>query len=54
MSGHALFFGNPLVPYDWELLDANLTGFFYIFTEAFLQRQLSTPLAELAIFRPGG
>ena len=54
LRGHALFFGNPLVPYDWEPLDAHQTGFFCIFTEAFLQRQLGTPVQELPMFRPGG
>ncbi|MFD1874996.1 helix-turn-helix domain-containing protein [Hymenobacter bucti] len=54
LRGHALFFANPLVPYHWEPLDEDQTGIFCIFTEAFLQRQLSTMPQELPMFKPGG
>jgi AraC family transcriptional activator of pobA len=54
LRGNALFFANPLVPYDWEPLDEAQTGFFCIFTEAFLQRLGGTPPQELPMFRPGG
>src|SRR5882762_5740764 len=30
-----LFFGNPLVPYNWKALEEHPTGAFCIFTEAF-------------------
>ncbi len=54
LRGNALFFANPLVPYDWEPLDENQTGVFCIFTEAFLQRQTGALPQELPMFRPGG
>ncbi|GAB3839892.1 helix-turn-helix domain-containing protein [Hymenobacter jeollabukensis] len=54
IRGHALLFANPLVPYDWEPLDDQQTGFFCIFTDAFLQRHHAAGLLELPLFRPGG
>jgi AraC-like DNA-binding protein len=54
IRGHALLFANPLVPYDWEPLDDQQSGFFCIFTEAFLQRHLSASAPELPMFKPGG
>jgi len=54
LRGHALFFANPMVPYHWEPLDDDQTGLFCIFTEAFLQRQLSTLPQDLPMFKPGG
>ncbi|TGE27979.1 helix-turn-helix domain-containing protein [Hymenobacter metallicola] len=52
--GHALLFANPMVPYDWEPLDDNQSGYFCIFTEAFLHRYLQAAALELPMFRPGG
>lgn len=54
LRGSALFFANPLVPYDWEPLDDDQTGFFCIFNEAFFQRQMGALPQELPMFRPGG
>jgi AraC family transcriptional activator of pobA len=54
VRGHALLFSNPLVPYEWEPLDDQQTGYFCIFTEAFLQRHLPGGPQELELFRPGG
>lgn len=36
IEDQALFFANPQIPYNWEQVDENQTGFFCIFTEAFL------------------
>lgn len=54
IRGNALLFANPLVPYDWEPLDDNQSGYFCIFTEAFLQRHHVAGALELPMFRPGG
>lgn len=54
IRGNALLFANPMVPYHWEPLDDNQTGFFCIFTEAFLQRNLATAMLEMPLFKPGG
>ncbi|SNR62681.1 helix-turn-helix domain-containing protein [Hymenobacter mucosus] len=53
IRGNALLFANPMVPYDWEPLDDDLTGYFCIFTEAFLQRHLVGGV-ELPMFQPSG
>lgn len=45
---------NPRVPYDWEPRGAAQTGFFCIFTEAFLQRYLGSQLTNFPVFQPGG
>lgn len=54
IRGHALLFANPQVPYEWEPLDDEQTGYFCIFTEAFLQRHHAAGVLELPLFRPGG
>ena len=51
---NALLFANPQVPYDWEPRSAEQTGFFCIFTEAFLQRYLGSQLTDFPVFQPGG
>jgi hypothetical protein len=54
IRGNALLFANPMVPYDWEPLDDNQTGYFCIFTEAFLQRYPVAGALDLPMFKPGG
>ncbi|RTQ47794.1 AraC family transcriptional regulator [Hymenobacter gummosus] len=54
IRGHALLFMNPLIPYHWEPLDDEQTGYFCIFTETFLQRHQAGPALDLPLFRPGG
>ncbi len=51
---NALLFANPQVPYEWEPRGAAQTGFFCIFTEAFLQRYLGSKVADFPVFQPGG
>ncbi|MEO7978985.1 helix-turn-helix transcriptional regulator [Flavobacterium sp.] len=48
----ALFFANPQIPYNWEQLDENQTGFFCIFTDAFFSQYGN--LKEYPLFQPGG
>jgi hypothetical protein len=38
IEDQALFFANPQIPYSWEHIDENQTGFFCIFTEAFFSQ----------------
>ncbi len=54
IEDNALVFANPQVPYDWEPRSAQQTGFFCIFTEAFLQRYLGSKLTDFPVFQPGG
>ncbi|WP_375419552.1 helix-turn-helix domain-containing protein [uncultured Hymenobacter sp.] len=51
---HALLFANPLVPYHWEQLDGPQTGFFCIFTPAFLHQHTAGQLGSFPVFQPGG
>jgi AraC family transcriptional regulator, transcriptional activator of pobA len=49
-----LLFFNPQVPYTWEPLSDDTTGFFCIFREAFFQGRFTPSLTELPPFLPGG
>jgi AraC-like DNA-binding protein len=49
---HALLFASPHIPYKWEAIDEQQSGFFCIFTEAFLSQ--STNFREYPVFQPGG
>ncbi len=48
----ALLFANPKIPYNWEQLDENQSGFFCVFTEAFFNRFGN--LKEYPVFQPNG
>lgn len=52
IEDQALFFANPQIPYNWEQIDENQTGFFCIFTEAFFNQFGN--LKEYPLFQPGG
>ena len=54
IDGPALLFANPLVPYQWEPLGEPPTGFFCIFTEAFLHQFVAGGVGSLPVFQPGG
>lgn len=47
-----LFFANPQVPYNWEQLQEQQTGFFCVFTEAFFHQFGN--LKEYPVFKPNG
>ena len=49
---NALFFGSPYIPYNWEPIDEEQSGFFCIFTESFLSQFPN--FREYAVFKPGG
>ena len=52
IEDQALFFANPQIPYNWEQIDENQTGFFCIFTDAFFNQFGN--LKEYPLFQPGG
>ncbi|WP_149208371.1 helix-turn-helix domain-containing protein [Flavobacterium johnsoniae] len=52
IEDQALFFANPQIPYSWEHIDENQTGFFCIFTDAFFSQFGN--LKEYPLFQPGG
>ncbi|WP_306352808.1 helix-turn-helix domain-containing protein [Flavobacterium sp. '19STA2R22 D10 B1'] len=47
-----LLFANPHIPYSWESLEDEQTGFFCVFTEAFFNQYGN--IKEYPIFQPGG
>lgn len=54
ISGSTLIFFNPLVPYTFEHLSEDYTGYFCIFREAFFDMGIRRNLTELPMFSPGG
>ena len=54
IDGPTLLFFNPQVPYTWESLSGDMTGYFCVFTEAFFAGVGRTELHELPMFKPGG
>lgn len=54
VSGPTLIFFNPQVPYTWEHLDGETSGFFCIFTESFFTEKIKGRLSDLPMFSPTG
>ena len=54
VDGTSLVFFNPQVPYTWETLSDNPTGYFCIFTAPFFTEKIKGSLNELPMFAPGG
>jgi len=54
-NGTILFFGNPNIPYSWESLSEDYSGFACVFTEEFLKvTDRSDCLHESSLFKVGG
>ncbi len=47
-------FFNPQVPYTWQPISGDTTGFFCIFREEFFGGRFNASLTDLPLFRPGG
>ncbi|MEM6893307.1 MAG: AraC family transcriptional regulator [Bacteroidota bacterium] len=45
-------FSNPQIPYNWEKIDEQLTGYFCVFTEAFFHQ--FGDLTKYPVFQPSG
>lgn len=54
VSGPTLIFFNPQVPYTWEHLAGEPTGYFCIFTEAFFTEKIKGKLSDLPMYASGG
>jgi AraC-like DNA-binding protein len=54
IKGTALLFFNPLIPYTFERLSDNTTGYFCIFREGFFSEHIRGSLRELPMYAPGG
>lgn len=48
----ALLFSNPLVPYAWEQISEEQTGFFCLFSEEFIDQY--GHVKDYSVFKPGG
>lgn len=54
-DGTILFFGNPHIPYSWEILSPSYHGYACVFTEEFLRvNDRSESLHESPLFKIGG
>lgn len=54
VKGSALIFFNPQVPYSWESLSGDNTGYFCIFKESFFTGATRGNLHDLPMMIPGG
>lgn len=55
LKGNALVFSNPRVPYYWEVSEEKQTGWFCLFTEAFVDAGMRhESLRESSLFKVGG
>ncbi len=52
VANHVLVFSNPQIPYNWEQIDSQLTGYFCVFTELFFHQ--FGKLIHYPVFQPGG
>jgi len=54
-DGTTLFFGNPHIPYSWEMITPKYSGYACVFTEDFLRTaERSECLNESPLFKVGG
>lgn len=53
-DGSTLLFFNPAVPYRFERLDDQSTGFFCVFKESFYTESVRNGIHDLPMFAPGG
>ena len=54
-DGTILFFGNPHIPYSWEIISSEYNGYACAFTEEFLKiNERSESLQESPLFKIGG
>jgi hypothetical protein len=54
-EGPVLFFGNPHIPYSWEIISSTYTGYACLFTEEFLKLSDRTEsLQQSPLFKLGG
>ena len=54
VNGTTLIFFNPNVPYTFQTLSGESSGYFCIFTESFFTEKIRGSLNELPMFSPGG
>ncbi len=54
LDGPTLIFFNPQVPYTWEPLSGDTSGYFCIFTKSFFTEKILGGLNELPMYQVGG
>jgi AraC family transcriptional activator of pobA len=55
IDSKTLFFGNPHIPYAWEIISEEYTGYTCLFSESFLKvNERSESLQESPLFKIGG
>lgn len=54
LDGNTFLFFNPMVPYRFERLNKNATGFFCLFKNPFFTENHRNGIHDLSIFAPGG
>ncbi len=54
INGSTLLFFNSSVPYRFERLEENSTGFFCVFKESFIAESQRNGIHDLSVFAPGG
>ena len=55
VDGSILFFGNPYIPYSWDIISPSYQGYACVFTEDFLKvKDRSESLHESPLFKIGG
>jgi len=54
IDGITLMFFNPQVPYTWEAVSADNTGFFCIFSKSFFTEKIGMGLKDLPMYTLGG
>ena len=54
VNGSALIFFNPRVPYTWESLSGDYSGYFCIFSKAFFNEKIGIGLKDLPMYVIGG
>jgi AraC family transcriptional activator of pobA len=54
LDGPTLIFFNPQVPYTWEPLSGDTSGYFCIFTRSFFTEKILGGLNELPMYQVGG
>ncbi|MDD7886014.1 AraC family transcriptional regulator [Flavivirga sp. 57AJ16] len=52
INNQGLLFANPQIPYNWEQVDSQLSGYFCVFTEAFFNQY--GDLNKYPVFQPSG
>lgn len=54
IAGSTLIFVNPKVPYTFENVHDDMTGYFCLFKDAFFSEKLRDNINDLPIYMPGG